>query len=198
MARVRNISRDQIVEAAKTVLQHRGPEALTIKAVAEQASVTQGTIYYYFKAKEDLVNAVIRSAVDEQIERFDAAFASTHDELMRIERTLDAVREAFLKDDDFHRRLFGLVAKGLADEGSAREMQLIMERLSATMDKHLRAAISDKTRLPVPVEHIGRILRATFDGLALQSLFDKEIDIDAVFDSLKVIILALYGHDRAE
>lgn len=197
MARVRNIGRDLIVEAAGDVLQREGPEAVTIKAVAEQAFVTQGTVYYYFKTKDELIIALIRSSVEEHMERFDAAFASTHDALTRIERTLDAAKEVFLKDETFHRRFFGLIAKGLADEHSAREIQRIMGKISDTIEAKLQEAITDEPRYLVPVEHIGRILRATFDGLALQALFDREMDIDAVFETLKGIILTLYDREEA-
>lgn len=197
MARVKNVGRDSIIAAARMVLQDKGPEAVTLKAVAEQAQVTQGTVYYHFKTKEELVAALIRSSVDEQIERFDAAFNSTQDALTRIERTLEAVKEAFLKDESFQRRFFGLVAKGLSDERSAREIRQIMARINDTMDRLLHAAIADERVYPVPVEHIGRILRAAFDGLALQSLFDGDMDTDAVFESLKLIVLTLYGRGEA-
>jgi AcrR family transcriptional regulator len=193
MSRTRHIGSEKIIEAAKDVLSRGGPEALTIRSVAESADVTKGTVYYYFNAKEDLVNAVIRSSVDEQFEQFDEAFQGAGSNLEGIEKTLDAIREVFLKDDVFHRRFFGLVAKGFVDESSAREMRLLMDKIGYKIEKCLAEVMGDTREFIVPLNHFSRILRAMFDGLALQVLVDPDFDIDATFESVKKIILALYS-----
>lgn len=49
--------RDQLVAAALDIIAERGPQAATVRAIADQAGVTQGLIRHYFNTKEDLTRA---------------------------------------------------------------------------------------------------------------------------------------------
>jgi len=49
--------RDQLVEAALEIIAELGPEAATVRAIAERAGVTQGLIRHYFTSKDDLTRA---------------------------------------------------------------------------------------------------------------------------------------------
>ncbi|HLU65175.1 MAG TPA: TetR/AcrR family transcriptional regulator [Kofleriaceae bacterium] len=52
--------RTAILEAALDLFVERGYHGTAVPAVAERAGVGAGTIYRYFKSKEDLVNALFR------------------------------------------------------------------------------------------------------------------------------------------
>lgn len=52
--------RDAILDAALELFQTNGYEATPVPLVAERAGVATGTIYLYFRSKEELVNAVWR------------------------------------------------------------------------------------------------------------------------------------------
>jgi AcrR family transcriptional regulator len=51
--------RDRLIESAKTLMHQQGVHATTLAEVATHANVPPGNVYYYFKAKEDLVRAVV-------------------------------------------------------------------------------------------------------------------------------------------
>jgi|SRR5690348_5019176 TetR/AcrR family tetracycline transcriptional repressor len=52
--RKRNLTLQQIVEAAASLLQRRGYDALTIRNVAELLGVKSASLYWHFKTKDDL------------------------------------------------------------------------------------------------------------------------------------------------
>jgi AcrR family transcriptional regulator len=52
--------RAAIIEAAMKVFAEKGYRGATSRGIAEAAGITPGTIYWYFKNKEDLFRAVIR------------------------------------------------------------------------------------------------------------------------------------------
>ncbi|MCG8590392.1 MAG: TetR/AcrR family transcriptional regulator [Proteobacteria bacterium] len=54
-----------IEEAGLRVLQEEGPQALTTKRVAERAGVSVGSLYQYFKNKQDVLEAVYRRQNEE-------------------------------------------------------------------------------------------------------------------------------------
>jgi AcrR family transcriptional regulator len=56
----------EILAAARNLMLSRGVEAVTMEEVAAAAGVAKGTVYLYFKGKEDLIQALI-SQVGENI-----------------------------------------------------------------------------------------------------------------------------------
>ena len=55
--------RDRLIESAKTLIHQQGAHATTLAEVATHADVPPGNVYYYFKAKEDLIRAVVENYV---------------------------------------------------------------------------------------------------------------------------------------
>jgi AcrR family transcriptional regulator len=53
--------RDRLIAAACELLYRQGVERTTIADIAELADVPQGNVYYYFKTKEEIIEAVVES-----------------------------------------------------------------------------------------------------------------------------------------
>ncbi len=53
------LRRDNILDAAVTVIAERGFERTTIKQIAKQAGVADGTLYNYFKNKAAIMTAIV-------------------------------------------------------------------------------------------------------------------------------------------
>lgn len=52
--------RDRLVEAAKDIFYHQGVTRTTLADIAQQADVPLGNVYYYFRTKEAVIEAVIQ------------------------------------------------------------------------------------------------------------------------------------------
>ena len=63
--------RERLVDAAVTLFHHRGYGQTSLSDIAEQSGVPLGNVYYYFKTKDDLANAVIEERIHHQHEMFD-------------------------------------------------------------------------------------------------------------------------------
>ncbi|GAB3879888.1 TetR family transcriptional regulator [Microbispora bryophytorum subsp. camponoti] len=57
MTIVAESTREQIVETALRLFRDRGYEATTMRAIAAEAGVSVGNAYYYFRSKEQLIQA---------------------------------------------------------------------------------------------------------------------------------------------
>lgn len=89
---VKQYREDTLTDAARKIIAAEGFNGVTVERVAEMAGVSKGTIYLYFKNKEDLIRAAIISTF----------------------RTVIAqVREATEREADFDGRLRALVATQL-------------------------------------------------------------------------------------
>jgi AcrR family transcriptional regulator len=56
--------RERLIEAARRVFHEQGVEASTLADIAEAADVPLGNVYYYFKTKDELIEAAIDDHAD--------------------------------------------------------------------------------------------------------------------------------------
>jgi len=69
--------RTDIVKAARFLFQSRDYDQTTMQDVMEYLGIAKGTIYYYFKSKEELLEAVINDIVDERLAQMQAVLAAS-------------------------------------------------------------------------------------------------------------------------
>jgi AcrR family transcriptional regulator len=62
--REKEVRRQQILVAAKKVITHKGFAKATVEEIAKEAEISPGTIYLYFKNKEELFSALALRALD--------------------------------------------------------------------------------------------------------------------------------------
>lgn len=136
-SRERNDKRERILASAERVFARRGFFAARVSEIAKDAGVADGTIYLYFKSKDDLlislfesrmrqVNDVLREAIAsaaprDQLRAFIRAYLRlVHDEPAAAEVLTIELRQSskFMKEyenpqfADFLRMLGGLIAAG--------------------------------------------------------------------------------------
>jgi TetR/AcrR family transcriptional regulator, transcriptional repressor of bet genes len=56
--------RSALISATQTLVAEGGPEAATVRAIAERAGVTPGLIRHYFQSKDELTRAAYRALMD--------------------------------------------------------------------------------------------------------------------------------------
>lgn len=61
--------RSDIVKAARHLFQTKEYEKATMQDVMDSLGIAKGTIYHYFKSKEELLEAVIEDIVEENLEK---------------------------------------------------------------------------------------------------------------------------------
>jgi AcrR family transcriptional regulator len=61
--RRRRDSRESILQAAEEIVARRGPAHLTLETAANEAKVSKGGLFYHFRSKEALLEAMIRRSM---------------------------------------------------------------------------------------------------------------------------------------
>src|SRR6266581_2757609 len=64
-----------IQEAAMRVIARKGMSAATMAEIAKEAGIAKGTIYLYFRDRDELVERTFETAIGQLHERIDAALA---------------------------------------------------------------------------------------------------------------------------
>src|SRR5947209_18410753 len=77
------LKRDRLIEAAKIMFYQQGVTGTTLADIAQQAQVPLGNVYYHFRTKEALIEAVIQAHLQE-LQAFLARLALNPDPRQRL------------------------------------------------------------------------------------------------------------------
>jgi TetR/AcrR family transcriptional repressor of nem operon len=86
------LKRDRLIEAAKIMFYQQGVTGTTLADIAQQAQVPLGNVYYHFRTKEALVEAVIKTHLQE-VQSLFAQLDRAPDPRQRLLGLLAAERE---------------------------------------------------------------------------------------------------------
>lgn len=104
----RNEARLQsFLNAARTIWEQKGIEALTMAQVARSAGSSVGNLYFYFPDKESLLAAVLDKGLEPHRWLMDQAMDGTGRIHHRLAKALHGGIQAFLQDPSFCRMCFG-------------------------------------------------------------------------------------------
>ncbi|WP_322112059.1 TetR/AcrR family transcriptional regulator [Brevibacillus ruminantium] len=166
-------------------------DQFTLRGVAETAGVTQGTVYYHFRTKEQLLLSIVQDICE-----------SSWDEISKqnerqIRQALDSAKSRCSYDSFFHRLFYTMVASSFHNDKIRGQLG---EVISAE-NKHLSEKLS-KLWTESPVEGVslttwGILFNAIFDGLALQALLQKDFPVEKTYEELEQVLIAL-GHLRVQ
>jgi AcrR family transcriptional regulator len=128
----KKVREQAILQAATAVLSGRGADAMTMDEVARQAGLAKGTLYLYYKTKEDLVQAIFSGMV----EALNVKLGKLAKSDLPLEKLLDETTLALLDQFQKRRDITGY-SGGMPMAGTRREA--LSERFSSNM--HTIAAI---------------------------------------------------------
>ncbi|MFN8006922.1 MAG: TetR family transcriptional regulator [Terriglobia bacterium] len=107
-------TRSRILETALDMFCERGYEETTMRAIAETVGVALGNTYYYFRSKEQLIQAFYGRIHEEMFEACRPVLKKER----RLEARLAGVMEAMLEVIEPYHHLSGLLFKTAADPHS--------------------------------------------------------------------------------
>jgi AcrR family transcriptional regulator len=143
----------EVVESARHIFARLGYEATNVEEIAREAGMAKGTIYLYFKSKEDVFAAVIASDLQTLTEKTiqGMSAAKTFDEQLRV--FLNLRKEYMQHNQDFLRIYFAeFGSRGSRTKLSSEAIDALYWRGVEFMHQCLRQAIERGELRQVPVE----------------------------------------------
>jgi AcrR family transcriptional regulator len=148
-----------IQEAAMRVIGRKGMAAATMQEIAEEAGVAKGTIYLYFRDRDELVEKTFETAITNLHDRLDAAIAGN----VTFETKLRAsIREKFQFFRE-HREFFRLYTSLRMPEGNPQQQR----RQRRNCQPQYRAWIDSMAALIAEAVERGELRAANPQRLAL-------------------------------
>jgi AcrR family transcriptional regulator len=87
-------TRQRIVEAANRLFYHQGYNQTSFSDVVEAANVPRGNIYYYFKAKDEILEAAIRYRTERISQMLEHWSGSYRTPIERLQRFIDILSDS--------------------------------------------------------------------------------------------------------
>jgi AcrR family transcriptional regulator len=78
----------EIISAARQLFLEQDYEHTTMKDIMDKLNIAKGTIYHYFKSKEELLEAVVERIVDEYLSKLQAVFDKSQGNALEKMRVL--------------------------------------------------------------------------------------------------------------
>ena len=162
--------REQIIQTATDVFATEGFEGTALKRVAELVGVKEATLFHYFRGKQELLTAVLA----ERDRRSMAAMDK------------DAGLPLMVRSAERNRAEPGLttlyaVASATANDPGHDSHGYFKDRFAEVVDVLTvdieRRQAAGQARTDLPAKDLARLVVAISDGLQLQWLYDKEVDV---------------------
>lgn len=174
--RERDARREEIISAAERVFFEKGLAAATMDEVAEAAELSKGTLYLYYKTKEDLYLAVTMKGLDIMHDLFEKAVSTGEPSIQRIANLGEAYLEFFDKHRQFFRMLYFFESPQFHSQVSPEMLQVCTENDRRIWDLVLdpiKSALAEGLLRPElsPME-IGVMLWSNSNGL--MRLIDRQ------------------------
>jgi TetR/AcrR family transcriptional regulator len=102
--------KEEILDAAQKVFFEKGLTTATMDEIAEAAELSKGTLYLYYKSKEDMYLAVMMRGMDVLYKIYEPIVASEDSTLQKLVKFGDTYKEYFHSHRSFFRMFYFLQA----------------------------------------------------------------------------------------
>lgn len=133
--RGRDATRQSILRAALELFARDGFEATTVRAIARRCGLTDAALYYYFKSKRQILDALWDIPQSRRLREVDESVPLT------VERLLDLVDEMVTASADMDATLRLMFRRGLSgDQGAVAFRRRTMEAWRRDVKAHFATA----------------------------------------------------------
>lgn len=175
-------TRDRLVMAALELFARQGYEATGLKEVLSQAKANSGSLYYFFKSKEDLLLAVL----DKYVELLDAvimrpAFERTDDPVERIFAVLEGYREFLVTSNCTAACPIGMLALEVGGSNAGRSAG-VLAKIAENFSNWCKAiegcldAVADRLPAELDRKALSRFVLTVMEGGMMQARAHRSVE----------------------
>lgn len=166
-----------IIEAAQRLLEAKPLSDISLAEIAREAGVSKGTLYYYYRTKDEILFDITDMYLDRQWREF-IAWTENPEKDTSLHRLVRYVIERNVSTPSMR---IHLMVDAMTGNTEVREK---LVRRYSEFQKLIADKISERTD-KVPAEFFSWLILLTSDGIFLQKLLDNpDFDIDAFIEQI--------------
>lgn len=194
----------EILAAARKLLEQRGLEAMTMDEIATAAGVAKGTLYLYFQNKDDLIQAMITQVGENILRDVESSLKASGTPAEKLNRLVSVLLDYLNRE----RLLFPIYARELlrgkrdSREGFWRHHQETEERFLKLMTSLFAEGIAAGQFIPANPRLLTYLIRGLVRATGYYQRDERQAE--AAQEALPVILTLLSSglirakHPRAE
>ncbi len=161
--------RPQILKAAGLVLARRGFDAMRMEEVAQEAGVSVGTLYWYYKGKDEMVMALMEEVIDRDLAGLQLLLESREGVWERLRRFMvDALPDA----EQLLPVTYELYRLAVHDERIRLRIQSHMPAYQGILSTMLQQGMERGELRPVDPQMTATVFAALYEGVLELRMID--------------------------
>jgi AcrR family transcriptional regulator len=184
---------EEILHAAAAVFAELGYRRTRMIDVAERAGVGKGTIYEYFRTKEELFLAIFEGYVENAMVQAEDAAGHSTDPVSALRAFAESTFAELRRMLALYPLTLEFWAAAAGSEFADRvstEFRSLYRRYGDEVAAMIRAGVeAGYFAADVPVDHVARVLVGAIDGIYLQAWFDDEFAAEEAGAAFVEIVL---------
>jgi len=164
-----------ILEAAKGVFSRRGFEKTTMADIAQAAEMATGTLYLYFRGKEELFYALMEKGMNRLIQDLRAVVTEEKGWEKRLRLFIQKPFEFFEENRDFYKiylRELPFCNAGERRQSMQRCFQGHLEYVDM-LEECLKKGLGFRSSAKYPVREAALMIRGAVDFMILESMLEE-------------------------
>jgi len=186
----RDEKRRMIMQGAMQAFARKGVMKTKASDIATAAGVGKGTIYEYFRSKEEIFTAVFQFFFENLNITIDAALARTEDPLQKLRIIIGQSIDGFLQDDGkFAELIMEFWAEGVREKDPMMFGTIDLKKMYADYRGLIAGVIDEGIRKgafkPMDPNMTASLVMAVLDGIGLQWIMDHDLfEINRLSDQI--------------
>ncbi|MCP4039610.1 MAG: TetR/AcrR family transcriptional regulator [bacterium] len=180
-------SRERLLQGAIDLISERGYAATSVDAICRHAGTAKTALYWHFKSKEGLLNAIIERVNEDWIEEIAQSIASVGDPSQRLDVLVDHLRSIVENKPHLLRLLLSiLLERGDQSEETRKSILRVFRRSGVGLMVGIERDLGQK----IPrVEMVAHTILGLLQMALVRRIVEPEANLDMVFADLRRTII---------
>ena len=191
----REASERGIKSAALKLFSEKGFYATSTRDITEAAGVSKGTLYWYFKSKEEVAFSLVSDMLSDFLELIEATRDEEGSVTPRLERMVASVAELYYRETDYLRLLWKFRADRayIFSEDYTEKVASYYVRIRKALEAMVEQGIGSGEFRKVDASLMAFIMLGITEGLEVEWLENEsELSLrDALNETMKMVIASL-------
>jgi AcrR family transcriptional regulator len=189
---VKEIREKQIKEAALRLFSEKGFHNTTVTQIADEAELGKGTIYWYWKSKEDLAFSLVSDMLDDFVMLIEGARDAEGPVIARLESLVEKVAELYYQETEYLRLLwkFRVDRSYIFSEEYTSRVASYYLRMRKALEGMIEEGIGNGELRRLDPKRMAFIFLGIVEGLELEWLENEdELSMrDALVEAMGIVI----------